>query len=191
MRCWIRLISMLAPLTFVIAAANAQDIAGKAQEAEALLARGRVIEAIDALDDAALALWQKAPLAFRRSLWVAEKAAGFGIFNPRPNAAFSAGETMLVYAEPVGFGWYKSGGDLYRTDMVADVVFRAADGKEIFRKDGFQRLELAGRYRNREFMVNFNYTLSGIPKGEYTVETTLRDQVTGKSGSFTLPFTIR
>jgi hypothetical protein len=173
-------------------ASSAQDIARHAQEAESLLSRGRVIEAIDALDEAAVALWTKAPLAFRRTIWVTEAAAGFGIYNERPNAVFSAGQPMLVYAEPVGFGWYKqSGSDVYRTDIFADVVFKSSDGKEIFRKDEFQRFGLAGRYRNREFMVNFTYTLRGISPGEYVVETTLRDQVTGKKGSFTLPFTIR
>ncbi|HEX2217060.1 MAG TPA: hypothetical protein VHG27_10280 [Xanthobacteraceae bacterium] len=180
----------LALLLILASPAPAQEATEKVRDAEALLARGRVIEAIEALDDAAVALWQKAPLAFRRSLWVTEKAAGFGMYNPRPDAVFSAGQPMLVYAEPIGYGWFKNG-DIYHVEILADVVFRGADGKELFRKDNFQKLELSGRVRNREFMVNFTYTLSGIPKGEYTVETTLRDQVTDKKGSFILPFTIR
>lgn len=170
--------------------AVAQDIASKAKEAEVLLSRGRVIEAIDALDEAAVALWERAPLSFRRGLWVVDKAAGYGIFNPRADAVFNSGDTMLVYAEPVGFGWRRNG-EIYQTDIAADVVFRTAAGKEIYRKDEFQNLALAGRVRNREFMVNFNYTLTGVPPGDYVVETTLRDRVSGKKGSFTLPFTIR
>jgi hypothetical protein len=181
---------LVAALALIAFPASAQEIAARAQEAEALLARGKVIEAIDALDAAALTLWEKMPLVFRRGIWVSAKAAGYGIYTERPDAVFSAGQPMLVYAEPVGFGWRKDG-DIYRTEMAADVAFRTADGKEIFRQDQFQKFELAGRVRNREFMVNFTYTLSGIPKGDYVVETTLRDQVTGKKGSFTLPFTIR
>jgi hypothetical protein len=173
-----------------VAPAAAQDIAGKAREAEVLLSRGRVIEAIDALDEAAVALWERAPLSFRRGLWVVDKAAGYGIFNPRASSVFDSGETMLVYAEPVGFGWRRDG-EIFQTDIAADVVFRTADGKEIYRKDEFQNLALAGRVRNREFMINFNYTLTGVPKGEYVVETTLRDRVSGKKGNFILPFTIR
>jgi hypothetical protein len=185
-----RTIVMLMALLLGPSIAGAQDIAGKAREAEALLARGRVIEAIDALDEAQAALWNKAPLDFRRGIWVMEKAEGFGIFRPRPDAVFTAGQPMLVYAEPVGFGWTRNG-EIYTTDFVADVVFRNKAGTEIFRKDEFQVFNLSSRFRNREFMCNFTYTLTGIPAGEYTVETTLRDRVLGKKGSFTLPFTVK
>jgi hypothetical protein len=170
--------------------AFAQDIARKANEAEALLKQGKTAEAIAALDEAAGALWDKVPLGFRRAMWVAEKASGFGAYNPRENAVYSAGAPMLVYAEPVGFGWRQSG-EMWRTDLLADLTIKTADGKELFHQNEFQKLELASRVRNREFMVNFTYTLSGLPKGEYLLETTLRDQVSGKQGSFALPFTIR
>ena len=164
------------------------DLARKAQEAESLLARGRVVEAIDALDEAAVALWERSPLVFRRGIWVAE-AAGYGVYTPRPNGNFAPGEPMQVYAEPVGFGWRRNG-ELYVTDIAADVVFRSPAGKELYRKDEFQLLQLSSRVRNREFMCNFTYSLTGVPKGDY-IATTLRDRVSGKTGSFTFPFTIR
>jgi hypothetical protein len=170
--------------------AGAQDISRKASAAEKLLAQGKVIEALAALDEAASTLWDKAPLSFRRALWVAEKGSNFGAYNPRENAVFSSGAPMTVYAEPVGFGWRQSG-EVWRIDLIADLAIKTPDGKQLFEQYEFQKLEFASRVRNREFMVNFTYTLSGIPKGEYVVETTLRDQVSGKKGSFSLPFTIR
>lgn len=170
--------------------AAAQAIGDKAKEAEALLARGRTIEAIEALDQATAALWEKVPLVFRRANWVTQKADGFGIFNVRPNNTFAAGEAMLLYGEPIGFGWRQQG-DLWQTDFLADVAIRDAGGKELFKQEGFQRFNLTSRVRNREFMVNFTYNLTGLPKGDYQVETTLRDQVTGKKGSITLPATIQ
>jgi hypothetical protein len=176
-------------ITFTTAA-GAQDIARKAAEAEKLLQQGKPAEAIDALDEAAGALWDKLPLSFRRALWVAEKGTGFGSYNPRENGVFPAGAPMLAYAEPVGFGWRQSG-ELWRTDWVADLTIKTSDGKELFHQAEFQKLESASRVRNREFMLNFTYTLTGIGKGDYLLETTLRDQVSGKKGSFALPFTIR
>lgn len=170
--------------------AAAQEIAAKAQEAEALLGQGKAVEAIAALEEAAGAAWDKAPLTFRRALWVAEKGSGFGVYNPREGDTFAPGTPMLVYAEPIGFGWNRSG-DIWRTDLIADVTIRAKDGKQLFAQEEFQKLQLASRVRNREFMVNFTYTLSGITPGDYLLETTLRDQVTGKKGSFTLPFSVR
>jgi hypothetical protein len=182
--------AVLLALLAALASAAAQDLTAKVKEAEALAAQGKYVEAVAALDDAATALWDRAPLGFRRALWVAEKANGFGAYNPRENGIYSAGMPMLAYAEPIGFGWQQSG-EIWRTDMIADVVVKATDGKQLFRQEEFQRLQLASRVRNREFMVNFTFTLSGIPKGDYLLETTLRDQVTGKKGAFTLPFAVR
>jgi hypothetical protein len=187
---------MLAPLltlaaVFMLApSALADEIAAKAYDAEALLKEGKAVEAIGALDEAQGAIWERAPLSFRRALWVAEKGSGYGVYNPRENDIFAPGVPMLVYTEPVGFGWNLSG-DIWRTDLIADVTIRTKEGKQLFAQEEFQKLQLASRVRNREFMVNFTYTLSGITPGEYLLETTLRDQVTGKKGSFTLPFSVR
>jgi hypothetical protein len=185
----------LALLTTAFAAilagtAAADEIAAKAQDAEALLGQSKAVEAIAALDEAQGVAWEKSPLAFRRALWVAEKGSGYGVYNPRENDTFAPGAPMLVYAEPIGFGWNHSG-EIFRTDLIADVTIRAKDGKQLFQQEEFQKLQLASRVRNREFMVNFTYTLSGITPGDYLLETTLRDQVTGKKGSFTLPFSMR
>jgi hypothetical protein len=169
---------------------SAQSIGDKAKEAEGLLARGRTIEAIDALDQAIDALWEKAPLVFRRAVWVTQKGEGYGIYNQRPNNTFTDGEPFLLYGEPVGFGWRKQG-EAWQTDFIADVAIRDSNGKQLFAKEGFQRFNLTSRFRNREFMVNFTYNITGLPKGNYQVETTLRDQVTGKKGSVTLPVTIQ
>lgn len=183
--------ALLALATPCTTGAVAQDISHKASDAEKLLAQGKGIEAISALDDAANALWDKLPLSFRRALWVVQPGTGFGAYNPRENAVFASGAPMLVYAEPVGFGWRRTG-EVWRTDMLADLTIKSGDGKEqLYHKEGFQKLELTSRQRNREFMLNLTYTLTGIPKGDYLAETTLRDQVTGKKGSVTLPFTIR
>jgi hypothetical protein len=40
-------------------------------------------------------------------------------------------------------------------------------------------------------MTTMNYTFDGIPKGEYLLDTIARDKVSGKSGTFTLPFVAR
>jgi len=172
------------------ASAGAQDISGKAREAEGFAAQGKFIEAIAALDDASTALWDKAPLSFRKALWVAEAPAGFGAYNPRETNIYASGAEMLAYIEPVGFGWRKSG-DVWRTDLAADLVVKAKDGTELFRQDDFEKLQISSRVRNREFMARFTYTLTGIPAGEYMIDTILRDAVTGKSGTVSLPIVVR
>ncbi len=185
----IRLLASLGVAACVIGLAAAQTVSDKAKEAEGLAVQGKFTDALVALDDAASLLWDKAPLECRRVLWVAEGASGFGEYNPRETNVFSSGEAMLAYAEPIGFGWRKSG-DLWHAEMVADVVIRSKDGTELHHQDDFGRFPVASRARNREFFLNLTFTLSGIPTGEYIVETVLRDTVSGKKGSCALPFTI-
>lgn len=181
-------------LAFICAAllfgsAEAQDIAGQAKEAEALAGQGKFAEAIEALDVAVGALWDKAPLTVRRALWVADEPQGFGAYTPRLNNHYAAGAKMIVYSEPIGFGWRKAG-DFWKTDIAVDMAVKTPDGKELFRKDGFSKFEVTSRARNREFYARLTYTLSGIPAGEYVIDTTMHDAVSGKSGTFSLPFVV-
>ena len=184
-----RILITLAAAAWLAGPAAAGEIADLANQAETLAEDGEYLEAIDAIDQAAAALWDEAPLTFRKTLWVAEPPSGFGAYNPREGMAFDAGAEMIVYAEPVGFGWAKNG-DLWKTDVSVDFAVKSKDGEVLGEQKDFQKIQLASRVKNREFMVFFTYTFSGIPAGEYVVDTTLRDQVSGKSGTFSLPFTV-
>ena len=184
-----RILVAFAAAAWLAGPATAGDIADRASQAEALAKDGKYLEAIGALDEASAALWSAAPLTFRKTLWVAEPPGGFGAYNPREGVAFDSGAAMIAYAEPVGFGWAKSG-DLWKTDIAADFFVKTKDGKVLGDQKDFQQIKLTSRIKNREFMVHFTYTFNGIPAGEYVVDTTLRDNVSGKSGTFSLPFTI-
>lgn len=172
------------------APAPSGEIAGKAREAETLAAEGKFAEAVAALDTAAVALWNKSPLTFRRALWVAAPPEGFGAYNPRENNVYASGAKMIAYVEPLGFGWAQAG-DTFRIEFVTDIVVKDKDGKELMRQERFQTLKIGSRVQNREFMTTFSYTFTGIPRGEYVLETLVRDVVTGKTGTFTLPFVVR
>jgi len=173
-----------------VAAALMQDISTMLKEAAALAERGKFVEAFGALNEAETAIWDRMPLTIQRALWVADNPTGFGVYTPRPDNVFDAGAPMRIYAEPIGFGWSKSG-DLWHVELRADLVLRKHDGTELFRHADFQKLALASWARNREFMTTFTYTFSGLPKGEYLVDTTLQDAVTGKAVTFSLPFVVR
>lgn len=168
----------------------ATETTGTGNNVDALAARGKYAEAMAALDDMAAGLWEKAPLTFRRALWVAATPQGYGAYNPRESNVFNSGATMIAYVEPVGFGWRKNG-DIFETDLGIDLVVKGKDGAVLLRKEDFQGMRIGSRVKNREFMAHLTYTFSGIPAGEYIAETTMRDKVTGKSGTFALPFIVR
>ena len=182
-------LGMLLAASFAVPAAAA-ELVDKATEAQTFAEQGKYIEAIAALDAATDALWQQAPLTFRRALWVAAPPNGFGAYNPRETNVYAAGDQMIVYTEPVGFGWSKSG-DLWQTDLVVDLAIRTKDGEVLLDQQDFKKLTIASRVRNREFIATLTLTLTGIRPGEYIADTTLRDQVTGKKGKMSLPFVIQ
>ena len=137
--------------------AAAQTLSDQAKQAESLAAESKFAEALAVLDEAERLVWDKAPLSCRRILWVAEQASGFGNYNPRETNVFNSGEAMLVYAEPIGFGWIKSG-EIWHAELAADVVIRSKDGAEIYRQNDFTRLPMASRAQIREFFVNLTYS---------------------------------
>ena len=170
--------------------AAAPDISTRTKEAAALAEQGKFVEAFGALNEAEAAIWDRMPLTVQRALWVADKPTGFGMYTPRSDNIFDAGAPMHIYAEPMGFGWRKSG-DLYHVDLKVDLVLRKKDGAEVYRHPDFIKLAVASWTRNREFLTTLTYTFRDIPKGEYLVDTNLRDAVTGKAVTFSLPFVVR
>jgi hypothetical protein len=170
--------------------APAAEIVSKAREADIFAGAGKFSEAVDVLDDATISVWLRAPLALRRALWVEAPADGFGMYKPRENNVYGPGAQMFLYTEPFGYGWRKVG-DMWETDFVADLELRNKDGVVLLRQREFMNKQARSKVRNREFMANFTYRFSDIPAGEYIADTTLRDRVTGKSVTSSLPFVVR
>jgi len=163
----------------------AGPIADKATEVEGMVASGDSAGALVAASDIVGQVWDATTdIGIRQTLLVTEPAAGFGIFNPRPDEKYKAGEPVLVYAEPFGFG-YGSGGDgLYTIGFVVDLRVLGESGDVLGEMPAIANLDLTSRYKNREFQANLTYTLNGISPGRYVLETTLHDKNSSKVGTF-------
>jgi hypothetical protein len=71
------------------------------------------------------------------------------------------------------------------------VLVKAKDGTVLQRAPDFTNLRFGSRVRNREIMSQLTYSFTGIPAGEYVIESIMRDKVSGKTGSFSLPLVVR
>ncbi|MBX9990099.1 hypothetical protein [Phreatobacter oligotrophus] len=166
------------------------DISAETRRAQEAASAGRSVEALDALDEAAIAVSEKMPLTIRRATFVAEEPQGYGVFNPRDSTSFEASQPLLVYAELAGQGWRRSG-DIFRTDIVLDFELRRADGQSLVAQQAFNTIATASRRRNREFFLYVTYSFSGLEPGDYVVRTTVRDRVGAKQTAFDLAFAVR
>jgi hypothetical protein len=180
----------LAWLAWIAGSSIAGEIEDLARDAEAKAKAGQHIEAVEALRRAINLLAAKAPLTLRRVQFIAEAPKGFGIYQPRANNVFRAGEPLIVYAEPVGMGW-SAAADVNRAHVAADFEIRTTDGKILGGQKDFGAFEFTSRDQNHEIMTHLTIRLSGVRPGRYVFAATYRDQVSGKSANMELPFEIR
>lgn len=170
-------------------AARAGEVQDLARQAETGLEAGKHAEAIADLRQALFAAMDSSPLAFQRAHFVRQKADGYGQYHLRPDNVFKLGEKLHVYAEPFGFGWQKQGVGV-SSELVADFILRTPQGTVLLSQQDFGRFRSESHHRHADYYVSMTYTLSGLKPGQYVIATTLRDQVSGKTGSFDLPFEV-
>ncbi len=135
--------------------------------------------------------WQKTPITVRRAVFVVEPAGGFGMYNERPSNVFKPGEELLIYAEPVGYGWKEKGKGVFELGFDIGFVVRTAKGEILGGNENFGHFVTTSHARNREFMLNLNMNLTGAPEGDYVLEYQIRDVTGSKTGKFQLPFRIK
>ena len=147
----------------------------------------QTVQEVERKEAELVAAWEKTPLTVRNAVFVTEKAPIYGAYSARP-ATFKRGETLLVYMEPVGYGWQPQGEEVV-LGISLDVVLKSKDGKILGGQEKFLNYRQTSRHKLRELMLNVTLTLGQTPPGEYVAEFVARD-LGGKSGTVSLPFTI-
>lgn len=178
-----------AGLAFSTVEATAGAVVDAANKAEALASEGKNAEALAAIEDAREAIWSQVPMSFGKVLFVASDPQGFGIYDIRDNSSFKLKDPLVIYFEPMGFG-YGHDGDINIIDMKLDFEITSMAGESLHKQQGFANLTLRSRVANKEFMGKITYDFSGLPLGEYVVITTVNDLNSPKSASFSMPFTM-
>src|SRR5690606_23904141 len=67
------------------------------------------LDALTAAEQQVAAAWEATPLTFRKTLF-ANRIEAFGVYEAKEGSSFRPGEPIVVYAEPVGYG-YKTNAD--------------------------------------------------------------------------------
>lgn len=175
----------IACLTCATLPAAAGPLTDKAAEVESLLSAGDDPGAIAAARDLFGAAWDATTgLSIGETVLLAEPASGYGIYNPRPTDTYKLGEPVLIYAEPMGFGYGSPGEGLYSIGFFVDLKVMTEMGEILGDLQNVTELDLTSRYPNREFQANLTYNLEGIAPGRYILQTTLRDKNSAKIGTF-------
>jgi hypothetical protein len=153
------------------------------------LANGQSLDEVNKRDEAVRVAWEKTPFAIRQALFVTGKPGGFGMYTPRPDTPFKAGEQLVVYAEPVAFGWKGVEDDQYEFGFTVDFVLKTTDGKIIGGQDKFANLIFKSRVQNREIFLKLDLDLTGATPGDYLLDFRIHDAEANKTAMIELPFT--
>ena len=169
--------------------ALAGDLLDAAANAEQLMKQGEFDKALAAVETAKDIVWQAAPMSFRKALFAAAEPQGVGIYDIKEGSTFKRKDPLIIYSEPVGYG-YGRDGELYVIDLALDFTVNGADGKVVAHQENFGNLTLRSRVPNKEFMAKVTYDFSGLAAGDYEVITKAKDKNSDKTAEFSLKFTL-
>jgi hypothetical protein len=117
-------------------------------------ARAQSLDEIDKRQAALIEAWEKTPLTIRRALFIKGEPRGFGLYQERESGEFKRGEKVIVYAEPVGYGWKDAGKDagkgMFELGFVVDFLIKSPSGDVLTGKENFMRIATESHTRNPE-----------------------------------------
>jgi hypothetical protein len=114
-------------------------------------------------------------------------ATAYGVYEKRQNNnIFRPGETIELYAEPVGFGYQRiiddNGDVLYAMVFTADMILSDVNGNELTRIEDLPLTDFISHRQNTEMFLDLSVTQDEpFPVGDYIVTYIIYDQVTGES----------
>jgi hypothetical protein len=112
-------------------------------------------------------------------------AAGYGVYQEH-GSVFRPGETIVLYVEPVGFGYKQipdgNGSALYLMNMTADYVIASSNGTELQTIEDVPVGSIVSHRANTELFLELTLTQARpFPAGDYNIKYTITDEVSGKS----------
>jgi hypothetical protein len=146
-------------------------------------AAGDAAEALTAAREAMHAAWLGTPLRVAKAVLVATSDNKYGIYEPRGSHRYAPGEPIMIYVEPVGYG-YRKEGELWHFGLAADLFVLDKAGNILAGKEGALRTELTSHNPVKELVLDVTYTLNNAPAGVYVLRTILRDHYSDEQVRF-------
>lgn len=166
--------------------------AAEVDRARAAAAAGKLDVAADALADALRKVEAAGPLRVEALQVVADPVRGYGLYSPIPNNTIAPGQPLLLYFEPLGFGYRSvAGGAAYEIDMSADLRILAPDGRVLQEDEDMLTSSVTSRRQNREVQFVLRLQTQGMPEGDFIAEVTLHDRAGKKTAKASVPVKLR
>ncbi len=180
---------ILAALIMTATAAHAGDITDNAAAAEKALQSNDGAGALAKFRDAEEALWTAMPLQVLNVKHITS-AGGFGVYSERANHIYKPGEEIVLYMEPVGYGYGSDGLGNNQIALNVDLTVLTESGEKLGSQEKIGRVQLASRAHNREMFFKLNVSIDGLPAGKYRADFLMHDENSQKAAPFSTDFEI-
>lgn len=141
---------------------------------------------LDSAKEQYMSVWNQTEFNATFSTFVEPlSAAGYGVYQEH-GSVFRPGETIVLYVEPVGFGYRQipdgNGSSLYLMNMTADYVIASSNGTELQAIEDVPVGSIVSHRTNTELFLELTLTQARpFPVGDYNIKYTITDEVSGKS----------
>jgi hypothetical protein len=180
--------ALLLALLSAPAPRRADDALAKIDEAKAAIAAKQGPKAYLALSNAISELAARTPLFLTAGALVDGPSRGYGQYTTRPHNVYTRNQPIQVYVEPAGFDHGRKAGGLYTVSLACDYQILDSKGKIVTADRVIKEVEIVSRQANAELGVDIAMPLLDLPKGDYTLEIQVRDQIANDSARVKLPF---
>ena len=153
---------------------------------------------IEAARQQYLSVWNNTGFTSQFDVFVAEGTVGFyGEYREHiPANVFRPGETIVLYVEPVGFGYQPiagpnvedlenadaSSGTLYLLNMTADMYGTDSSGTQVFALEDLPAANIISHRQITELPMTLTLSQEEpFPVGDYIITYVMHDHVTGQS----------
>lgn len=150
-----------------------------ATKAEQLATAGNPVGAHDALRDAFGTFASTLPFTIGKATFVTDAPEGYGMYTPRPDSAYKAGEPLISYVEPVGLSWRPIDGGKVEAQFTVDLELLNSKGDTLAEQKAFGSFTFRGFVRNQEVFAKLTLNVEGPPAGDYVLRYRFRDAISG------------
>jgi hypothetical protein len=180
---------------FLCAPAEAED--SSQQELSDMLARSQQYysqnqpgQALELLEQALQLMWSRTPLNIRQAHILNSPPLAAGQYQPRRNASLKPQEPLALYLQPQGFEVRRQEGMfLYRLST----GFKLSDawGRVVYEQKDFSEFSGSEFSFPSHLPIVLIYNFSGLGRGNYQLETTVRDLYGNQKTVWATPFSIQ
>ncbi len=169
----------------------AGPLAEAAAKAEGLAASGDAVGASDVMRQAISDFSESLPFSLGKAVFVKSEPVGYAMYEPRADAVFKPGESLVSYVEPIGLSWKQSTvqGKI-ETRFTVDFEILNPAGDVLAGQKAFGDFTFTGFFRNQEIYSTLSIDVSGAPAGDYILRFHFNDINSGKTTKIDQPFKI-